>query len=156
MVVVVVEEPENTNTTTAYAEYARMLDPSSGHRGGRSAIRNARKYFEEFLKTPEGFAGSTRCTLVDATHSAVGLFHYRIANGWHGSLEPLPAASEPRHASCPVGATLTASRRGSATWGPATRTLARSSPRNSRSSGSTPNALRSFGSNAASGPRRYD
>ncbi len=81
------EATPNT-TTTARQEFARVVAPLEHKAGRRLGNRYRRICFEAFLRFPEGVRVVARTSLEDADVNPLGLFFWRIKNGWH-ELEPV-------------------------------------------------------------------
>lgn len=102
MVVVLIEESFNHHHREAqfvFARVVRTLEEASGRRLGNP---QRRRCFQAFRKHPQGVRKVARDALADTDGSnPLGLFIYRIANGWH-ELEPLAEASTSlnRHGEC--------------------------------------------------------
>jgi len=92
--VVVVLDPSKISSTTTTTEstraaFARVIAPLEAQAGRRMGNPHRQKCFEAFERYPHGVEVVARDTAADATRNPLGLFYWRITNGWH-ELEPLP------------------------------------------------------------------
>jgi hypothetical protein len=97
--VVVVEDFESKDNTTTSAqlrqEFAQLLAPLERRSGSRLGNPARRECFAAFSKYRSAVTEVARSTLAEAERNPVGLFVYRIRNGYH-LLEPLAdALAEP-------------------------------------------------------------
>jgi hypothetical protein len=110
-------------TTTMRRDFARVVAPleqAAGRRLGNPYRRVCLGAFERF---PEGVRSIARASLADASVNPLGLFLWRIKNGWH-ELEPVedapPVADDAAIGESPVELAsadrLVAQRPGLAQW----------------------------------------
>lgn len=71
------------------AEFARVIEPLELSARRRLGNPQRQSCLEAFAKFPSGVRQVIDGVLADATRNPLGLFVYRIKNGWH-ELEPLP------------------------------------------------------------------
>ncbi len=91
--VLVSESEPITTTATSRQEFASVVAALEQATGRRLGNPQRRQCFEAFATFPNGVREVARTSLEDARVNPLGLFSWRIANGWH-ELDPLPPARE--------------------------------------------------------------
>lgn len=80
-----------TRPSDSFAQIVAPLERASGSRLGNPHREECLRAFQKF---PDGVRAIARSALADSERNPVGLFFYRIRNGWH-ELEPLPEEPAP-------------------------------------------------------------
>jgi hypothetical protein len=90
----VVNESSKNSTNTTRRDFAELVAPLEQASGRRLGDPHRQRCLEAFHRYPDGVREVAKHALADAESTAVGLFVYRIQNGWH-ELPPLPSVCHP-------------------------------------------------------------